>query len=61
MQSFITMLGIDDSVNVLIYLAIFILFVFGFFKCIVPVIRTRTLLAKATRNIKRGDKKRSWQ
>jgi ABC-type transporter Mla subunit MlaD len=48
--------------NALVYLAIAALFILGIIKCVAPVVSTRGVLRRATRNIRQGDKaKRSWQ
>ncbi len=53
--------GADDIANMMVYVLIVLLFLFGFVKCILPVMRNRATLNRATRAIKAGDKKRSWQ
>ena len=53
--------GADDIANMMVYVLIVLLFLFGFVKCILPVMRNRATLNRATRAIKSGDKKRSWQ
>ena len=61
MKFFENMGGLEDIASFVVYIVIALLFVFGFIKCILPVIRNRGLLNRATRSIKSGDKKRSWQ
>ena len=57
-----TILGSADSVtSALVYIIIVVLFIFGFIKCIFPVMRTRATLKRAISAIKSGDKKHSWQ
>ena len=54
------MLG--SIVNLLVYAAILFVFIMGFIRCVCPVLRTKGLLRRATRNIRAGaDAKRSWQ
>ena len=53
--------GLDDIASFVVYIVIGLLFVFGFVKCILPVIRNRAVLNRATRTIKSGNQKRSWQ
>ena len=48
--------------NLVIYVAIVILFVAGLIRCVVPVVRTRGLIRRAIRSIRAGgDKKYSRQ
>lgn len=63
LKDFINMMidRVDGIANVLVYALIVLLFIFGFIKCILPVMRNRATLNRATRAIKSGDKKRSWQ
>lgn len=62
MNSILTLLGISDgTVSALVYALIILLFVFGFIKCTLPVMRTRSTLKHAIQKIKVGDKKQSWQ
>jgi len=61
MKFFESMGGLEDIASFVVYVIIALLFIFGFIKCIMPVIRNRGLLNRATRSIKSGDKKRSWQ
>ena len=57
-----SLLGSVDSIaNAMVYLLIVLLFIFGFIKCILPVLRNRATLNRATRAIKSGNKKQSWQ
>lgn len=52
----------NDIFSVFVYIAIFMLFLIGVFKCILPVVHTRDVLKRAVKNIKKGDKAhRSWQ
>jgi regulator of sigma D len=52
----------DGAINALVYAVIVLLFVWGFFRCIVPIARTRGTLKRAIRLIKKGASgKRSWQ
>ena len=53
--------GLEDVASFVVYVIIAMLFVFGFLKCVMPVIRNRNLLNRATRSIKSGNQKRSWQ
>lgn len=53
--------GSDSVSSMLVYALIVVLFIFGFIKCILPVLRTRAVLKQAARSIKSGEKKRSWQ
>ena len=53
---------ITGAVNLLVYIAIVAIFIVGIFKCILPVIHTRSLLRKAIRSIKsEGNNKYAWQ
>lgn len=53
---------LTDAINFLVYLAIVALFVVCLIKCVVPVWRTRRVLARAARAIRKGENsKRSWQ
>ncbi|MBQ3079314.1 MAG: MotA/TolQ/ExbB proton channel family protein [Clostridia bacterium] len=53
---------LGNGFSVFVYIAIITLFIIGFAKCIIPVMRTRDLLRRAVASIKKGDKaKRSWQ
>ena len=61
MKFFENMGGLEDIASFVVYVVIVLLFIFGFVKCIMPVMRNRGLLNRATRAIKSGDKKRSWQ
>lgn len=62
MNEFLTLLGISGSTtSALVYALIVLLFLFGFLKCILPVMRTRGTLKRAIHKIKAGDKKHSWQ
>ncbi len=48
--------------TVFVYVAIVVLFIIGVARCILPVMRTRDLLKRAIKNIRKGDKaRRSWQ
>ena len=52
----------NDIFSIFVYVAILLLFGVGIAKCILPVVRTRDLLKRAVKNIKKGDKaRRSWQ
>ena len=51
----------DSIADMMVYVLIVLLFIFGLIKCILPVMRNRATLNRATRAIKSGDKKRSWQ
>ena len=53
--------SVDSIASALVYLLIALLFIFGFIKCILPVLRNRAMLRRAIRTIKAGDRKRSWQ
>lgn len=54
--------NMDNIINVCVYIAIAALFLLSFLKCVLPVWRTRALLRRAIRNIKKGEKsKHSWQ
>ncbi len=62
MEHLLTLLGISGSgISALVYALIILLFVFGFIKCTLPVMRTRGTLKRAIHKIKTGDKKHSWQ
>lgn len=53
---------LDDAINWSVYIAIVILFLLSFIKCVLPVWRTRSLLRRAVRIIKMGEKSvHSWQ
>lgn len=53
---------ITGTTNVLVYIAIVVIFIVGIFKCILPVVRTRRLLKKAIRSIRsEGSTKYAWQ
>jgi len=57
-----SLLGSVDSIaSMLVYVLIVLLFIFGFIKCILPVMRNRATLNRASRAIRKGDKKHSWQ
>ena len=48
--------------NLVVYIAIVVLFVVGLIRCIAPVVRTRGTLRRAIRIIRsEGDKKYAWQ
>ena len=48
--------------NLVVYIAIVVLFVVGLIRCIAPVVRTRGTLRRAIRSIRsEGDKKYAWQ
>ena len=51
--------GASSYINYLIYVAIAVLFVLGFIKCVLPVMHTRNVLSRASSRIKNG--KKSWQ
>ena len=52
----------NNAINYCVYLAIFALFLLSFIKCVLPVWRTRSLLRRAIRYLRKGEKsKRSWQ
>ena len=52
----------ENAVNIIVYLAIAALFALGVAKCVLPVWHTKKLLARAARNIRKGEKSRhSWQ
>jgi ABC-type transporter Mla subunit MlaD len=53
--------SVDSIASLLVYALIAVLFILGFIKCILPVIRTCSVLKSASRSIKSGDKKHSWQ
>lgn len=53
--------SVDSVASALVYLLIVLLFIFGLVKCILPVARNRATLRRASRTIRAGDKKRSWQ
>ena len=53
--------SVNSVASLLVYALIAVLFIFGFIKCILPVMRTRSVLKNAARSIKSGDKKHSWQ
>lgn len=53
--------SVDSIASMLVYVLIVVLFVFGFIKCILPVIHNRSVLRRAVHSIKSGDKKDSWQ
>ena len=48
--------SVDSVASALVYLLIVLLFIFGFVKCILPVVRNRATLNRAIRTIKAGDK-----
>lgn len=50
-----------NAANILVYVAIVALFIFGCMKCVAPVIRNRQILRRAIRTLKDGEGKRSWQ
>lgn len=52
----------ENMLNVCVYIAILALFALAFIKCVLPVWHTRSLLKRAIRSIKAGEKsRRSWQ
>ncbi|MEG2135773.1 MAG: hypothetical protein RR150_06775 [Clostridia bacterium] len=52
----------SNIASALVYIAIGVLFVVCLIKCIAPVVNTRRLLKRATRQINQGERsKRSWQ
>ena len=52
----------NSIVNLLVYAIIIFVFIMGFVRCVLPVLRTKGLLRRAIRNIRAGtDAKRSWQ
>lgn len=53
--------SVDSIASFLVYVLIAVLFVFGFIKCIVPVMHNRAVLRRAVSSIKSGDRKDSWQ
>ena len=54
--------SMSSASNIVIYIAIVVLFVMGIIRCVVPVMRTRQLIRRATRSIRSaGDKKYAWQ
>jgi len=56
------MSAVDDWVGLLVYAVIIVLFIVGFFRCILPVMRTRSRLRRAIRSIKAGgSQKHAWQ
>ncbi len=60
-QSFFTS-AISGISNLLIYIAIVAIFIVGLFKCIFPVINTRSVLRRAIRSIRsEGESKYAWQ
>lgn len=64
-MEFIQSLLSDSAINIgnmLVYIAIVVVFVIGLIKCIVPVINTRSVLRHAIRSIRsEGDTKYAWQ
>ena len=64
MHTFInTILGLDHGgFNLLIYLGIILLFIVGLIRCILPVVRNRSVLRRAIGSIRSsGDSKYNWQ
>ena len=55
--------SLDGFASAMVYLLIVLLFIFGFVKCIMPVMRNRATLKRAIRSIKSSDRdrKHSWQ
>jgi len=53
---------ITGTANLLVYIAIIVIFIMGIFKCILPVVHTRRLLKKAVRSIRSDvSNKYAWQ
>ena len=53
---------LNNTIDICVYLAIAALLILSFFKCILPVWRTRSLLRRGIRSLRKGEKsKRSWQ
>ena len=52
---------LQDAANMLVYVAIVVLFIFGCLKCVAPVVKNRQILRRAIRNLKGGEGKRSWR
>ena len=52
----------SDVFNLLIYAVILFVFIMGFLKCVLPVLRTRSVLRRAIRHIRAGNESGiSWQ
>ena len=52
---------ISDVVDLVVYVLMALLFVFGIIRCIIPVLHNRGTLRRAVKKIKSGDRKQSWQ
>lgn len=53
--------AVRNVAEILVYLAMVVLFVIGILKCIVPVSQCRRQLNKGARRIRRNDSKETWQ
>ena len=53
---------LSNIMNMLVYAVIILVFIAGFVRCICPVLRAKSVLRRAIRNIRAGeDAKKSWQ